>query len=154
MGRKPRILLSSLMLLALTLACGWFGERLDSGALSRYTQRLPLNALELERCAMHGPTRKGYCILRGQPGQADAFVRDLPLAPAATEPTYGESCWKIPGFGRADPEAESASAILPDGAYYRPNGELPPNQDNVHLRAVTIDPAGTGVCIDYEFPYG
>ncbi len=155
MGSKTRILLSSTGLLALTLACGVAdGERLNTGALERYTRTLPLNELALERCSMHGPTRSGYCILRGQPAQIDAFVGGLPLVPVDADRTFKLDCRSLPEYGRADPEAEGARVVLPGGARYRPNGELPPSQDNVHLRAVTIDPARSAICIDYEFPYG
>lgn len=126
---------------------------MNSSALERYTRSLPLGDLEIERCAMLGGSRSGYCLLRGEPSSIDAFAGALPLQPDAGEATFRDDCRSLPEIGRNE-EPGGGRVLLPGAARHVPNGALPLNDENVHLRAVTIDPTRRRICIDYEFPYG
>lgn len=76
----------------------------------------------------------------------------LPLMADSTTTFYGDSCASVAGFGI--PNGQHRFDFLPGTTRHKPNGTLPPNTNNVQLRAIVVSASGTDVCFEYEFPYG
>jgi hypothetical protein len=146
----PRRLIA---LAALAFACTPFDDAVNAAAFERYTKVLATPGVTIESCAMQDRSRAGYCLLSGTPEAVATFLDGLPLAPVPDTPRFGRGCRVLDRFGRADPEGRGR-LLAEGGRGLRPDGPLPPNQSNVHLRDVVVDPTGTRVCLAYDFPYG
>lgn len=113
------------------------------------TAALPVGGL---RCEMFGGTRVGYCEATRTPAEVASLLAALPLMADSTTTFYGDSCASVAGFGI--PNGQHRFDFLPGTTRHKPNGTLPPNTNNVQLRAIVVSASGTDVCFEYEFPYG
>lgn len=146
------------LLLVAVLGCSRLDERINSRGHTRYTELLNERAhagLTLGKCGMFGPTRQGYCLARTSPATWPALERSLGLTPGKPEETFKNSCLDFDGYGRKVADSPEAREALP-GVRMLVKGAvpLPPNTDNVHFVALYLNPSGSELCFEYQYPYG
>lgn len=132
-------------------------NRANVGAFERYAgalQRAAGTGLKLEKCAMFGMSRAGYCLLRGPSPEVSKFVGAFSVTPDdPKERYYKDGCANLAAFGTPTP-ATASHVLRPGASLGRPAGPLPSNTDNVKLDAIAVDPSGERVCLEFQFPYG
>lgn len=132
-------------------------SRGNSGAFERYAAKLQSSAgtsLKLERCAMFGMSRLGYCELRGAAPEVAKFFSAFSPAPDDPKTKYfKDGCANFPAFGTPLP-ATASHELKPGAQRAVPKGPLPSNTENVKLDAIAVDPSGERVCLELQFPFG
>jgi hypothetical protein len=128
-------------------------DAINIAPMRRYAEKLVATSqarLAIEHCAMFTGSRRGRCVLSGSPEEIAKLTRGLQLRVHAPGVIFGdESCLAVVGFGKRE-----ETALVPSNGIQRfePDGALPGNTNNVHLRRVYAAPES--VCFELEYPYG
>ncbi|MBS2029816.1 MAG: hypothetical protein JST54_18085 [Deltaproteobacteria bacterium] len=145
--------LAFIALAIVTSSCHRLND-LNVPPLRAYAEKLVAassGSLKVERCAMLGQSRRGYCLGSGTPPAMQTFAAGLGLATQAQpDRIFGDlSCLTLDDFGARD---DTAHVPKPGVLQLNPSKPLPPNTDNVHLVRVYAGP--TSACVELEYPYG
>ena len=149
------VVVASLALLG--ASCEKMGDRINQAPIATYAEKMIQvsgAAVKIQKCEMFSGTRAGSCRLEGEPEALKAFVTAFAADEENIDPMFKQSCLDFSAFGNKRPDKKPGSSPKQGCKRYKPKTQLPPNQTNVHVRALYLAPKAQAVCIELYYPYG